>query len=430
MISSLIIGIILFIIPFICGASIFVSFVLISTILLIYTANLPGMTIALQAVSSVSSFTLVAIPFFILLGNIMIESKSIASLFNLVRAFIGSIKASLGMAVIWASVLFGTMCGSGVATAVAMSSAAGPELIKSGYSRERAAAIAGSAGCLGFMIPPSVVGVILAEITRTSVADLFAAIIGPGLVIALTECVTCYFTCRNIPEIKTEPRHTWKERSHAVLDALPAFLIPAVLFILIYGGIATPTEASGVACVAAALVGFFYYRKLTWANLQRAFNDTVISSGSIFCLVFGALIFGRALAELGIPQFIAAFTLEMGLTQIPFLLSFIVIFLILGCFLDIFALLYICIPPVLPALAALGINPIHFSTVFLVSAFAGQITPPVCITLYAATTPIKANVGKTIRLAMPYLIAVIVANIIVALFPEISLFLVKLSRLL
>jgi len=425
---SILWAIFLFVIPFFLSSPIFVCFVLSSFVILIFTANMPGMTIALQAVSAIHSFSLVAIPFFILLGYIMVESKAVTSLFDLVRVFIGSFKAGLGMAVIMGSALFGTMCGSGVATAVAMSSAGGPELIKSGYSKDRAAAIAGAAGCLGFMIPPSVVGVILAEVTQTSVADLFAAIVIPGFVIALIECVTCYLTCRNVPTIKREPKSNWSEKRKAMYRALPAFIIPATLFVVIYGGIATPTEASAIACFAAFLVGVFFYRQLTWGGVKRALKDTIISSSTIFCIIFGAVLFGRSLAVLGLPQAIASWATGSSLHPVLFLFAFSIIFLILGTFLDIFALLYICLPPVLPAVAALGIDPIHFGVVFLVAAFVGQITPPVCITLYAATTPLDADVTKTIRFAMPYLGAVVLSLILVILFPVLSLFMVGLTN--
>lgn len=427
---TIVLAIFLFLVPFLLATPIFSCFVLASFVILIFTANMPGMTIALQAVSSIHSFTLVAIPFFILLGYIMVESKAIAALFDLVRGFIGSFRAGLGMAVISGSALFGTMCGSGVATAVAMSSAAGPELIKSGYSKERAAAIVGSAGCLGFMIPPSVVGVILAEVTQTSVADIFAAIVLPGILIMIIECIACYFTCRNLKEIQIEPKSTWKEKLYNIYHAAPAFLIPLVLFFVIYGGVATPTEAAGVACAAAIIVGFVFYRKLTWAGLMKALKQTVLSSSTIFCIVFGAVMFGRALAVLGLPQTIASWALQASLGPVLFLFAFCVVFIILGCFLDIFALLYICLPPVLPAIAALGIDPIHFGVVFLVACFAGQLTPPVCITLYAAMPPVGAQVAPTIRLAMPYLGAVTVSLILVVLFPKISLFLVEIVRLL
>ena len=425
---SLLWAILLFIVPFFLSSPIFVCFVLSSFVILFFTANMPGITIALQAISAVQGFSLVAIPFFILLGYIMVESKAITSLFDLVRIFMGSFKAGLGMAVIMGSALFGTMCGSGVATAVAMSSAAGPELIRAGYSKNRAAAIAGAAGCLGFMIPPSVVGVILAEVTQTSVAELFAAIVIPGFLIALMECVTCYFTCRDIPTIKSEPKCDWSTKKKALYRAMPAFLIPAVLFVVIYAGIATPTEASAIACSAALLVGIFFYRQLTWGGLKRALKNTIISSSTIFCIIFGAVLFGRSLAVLGLPQAIASWATGSSLSPVLFLFVFSIIFLILGTFLDIFAMLYICLPPVLPAVTALGIDPIHFSVVFLTAAFVGQITPPVCITLYAATTPLEADVTQTIKYALPYLGAVLLSLILVILFPTLSLFMVGLMN--
>ena len=425
---TLLLGLTIFLVPFLIGTPIFISFVLTSFFVLILTANLPGMTIALQAVASIHSFTLVAIPFFILLGYIMVESKAITSLFDLVRVFVGQFKAGLGMAVIIGSALFGTMCGSSIATAVAMSTASGPELKKSGYSTERAAAIAGSAGCLGFMIPPSVVGVILAEVTQTSVSDLFAAIVLPGLLIMILQSIVCYLTCKKDEAIQGQKPASMKERLAAIYKASPAFLIPIVLFFVIYGGFATPTEASAIACTSAIIVGFAFYRKLTIKGLMVALKKTVISASSIFCIIFGAVMFGRSLAVLGLPQAISSWAMGSSLNPILFMFLFCGIFLVLGTFLDIFALLYICLPPVLPAVKAIGIDPIHFSVVFLVACFAGQITPPVCITLYAAMTPVKAKVAETIKYSLPYFAAVILSLVLVVLIPQISLLLINIVK--
>jgi C4-dicarboxylate transporter DctM subunit len=357
------------------------------------------------------------------MGDLMVESKAVVYLFELVNKFIGSVRSGLGMAVIVASALFGTMCGSGVATAVAMSSASGPSLIAAGYSRERVAAITGSAGCLGFMIPPSLVAIVLAEILRLSVAEMFAAIVGPGILIMILLCIICYFTLRNHEEIKTEPKFTFHEKYIAVKNSLPAFIIPVVLFFVIYMGIATPTEAAGIGCLATMAVGFFIYRHLSWRTLKRTLNNSVRSTGSIYWLIFSAIMFGRVLSMLEIPQSIAMWAVAIGLTKITFLLMSVVIFLAMGCFLDIFAMLYLAIPPLIPTITSLGVNPVHFGMIFLVCAYAGQLTPPLCITLYSACTPVQARSGETIKLAMPYLAAVIVAALIITFFPKIALFL-------
>ncbi|MDY7019001.1 MAG: TRAP transporter large permease [Chloroflexota bacterium] len=420
---SLILGVILIVAPFLLGSPIFIAFLMGSTVLFLHYAQLPGINIAQHAVSSINSFTLVAIPFFILLGNIMANTGATTALFAFVRSIIGHIRAGVGVAAIIVSALFGTMCGSGVATAVAVGSIAVPELTKSGYSRERSAAIIGSSGPLGFLIPPSLAAILLAEIMEVSVGDLFAAIVIPGIVSAILLSIACYVTSRNVPEIKQEPHHTWRERGVTFSKCIPALIVPVVLFTVIYGGIATPTESAAVGCVVALIVGAAFYRQLNWQSLRTSLKSTVSSSCSIFCIILGATIFARVLGFMQIPQSISFFVAELGLGPTHFLIVAAFLFFVLGMFLDAFALLYIALPPIAMTVSALGINPIYFSIVFIMVIYIGQLTPPVCITLYAAASGAGATSSGTIRHAVPYLIAIIIATFLCILIPQMSLFL-------
>ncbi|MDY6790455.1 MAG: TRAP transporter large permease [Thermodesulfobacteriota bacterium] len=420
---SLVIGIGLIIVAFSTGAPMFAAMTLGTTVLFISYAQLPGLSMAQQAISSISSFTLVAIPLFILLGNIMARSGAAAALFDLVRVFLGHLRAGLGMVTVWVAALFGTMCGSGVATAVAVSSIVVPEMTKSGYKREECAAICGASGPLGLLIPPSVGAIILAEILEVPVGKVFAAGVFPGILTAALLSIVCYIKNRNNLDIKIEREHTWKERRVAIWRSLPTLLIPMSLFGVIYGGIATPTEAAGTSCVIALIVGFLFYGKIKWKDMKDIARSSLISTTSIYCIVFGAVIFGRSLAYMEIPQNIAMLTMELALSPLTFMFFFLVIFFLLGMIFDAFALMYVCLPPLVSTFSHFGFDPVFIAILFIQIVIVGQLTPPVCITLYAAASGAGAQSSSTIRAALPYLIAAIISCILVLILPRIALFL-------
>lgn len=416
-------GIAIWAILLLSGAPMYVAFLLGSIPIFLGYANWPGVATAQLAIAAVDSYTLVAIPLFILLGNLAAEGGAAAALFDLVRAVMGHFRAGMAMVAVVVCALFGTMCGSGLATAIAVGSIVAPEMAKSGYSRADIGAIVGASGGLGLLIPPSITAIVLAEICGLSVADLFAAGVIPGLIAMVFLCIACYIKLGKNEEIKIEPHRSWGERAKALARALPAILIPVILILVIYMGIATPTESAGVGCIVAALVGWLAYRKLSWQGIKRALISTTRTSAAIFCIIFGAVMMGRVLAYKGIPQAIAGFSETMGLTPVTFLLSFLLAFFILGMFFDAFALLYVALPPTLVTMYHFDLNIISMCVMFTLVVIVGQITPPVCITLYAASTGTGAKSTDTIRKIPPYLIALLSALLLTTFIPQLSAFL-------
>ncbi len=404
------------------GAPFYVAFAAFAIPFLILYAEVPGEVLGETAANSVASFTLIALPLFILLGGIMARTGATRDLFNLARSFFGHIRGGMGITAIVAAAGFGAMCGSGLATALAISTIAVPELVRFGYKRSTIAAICGSAGGLGLLIPPSLAFIILGPILEVSVGDLFMAGIVPGVLMAIFLSLACYVTCRNNQEIQRDRRYTWNERLKAFVKALPAFTIPLAILVSIYFGIATPTESAGVACIVALLLGFFYYRSLNLQVMKEILKDTARSTSAVWFIIMGAIVFGRVLAYENVPQFGARFVSDLGLSYIGFIAAIMVLFFILGMFFDAFILTLAALPPLLMALKQYDVPLVWFGIVFQIMVIIGQITPPVGITLYASAAGAEADVGDTIREVIPYLIALLMALAVLIMFPMLVIY--------
>lgn len=412
-----ILSILIFVILFLSGAPFFVAFTAFAIPFLIFEAGVPGQTLGSIATESVANFTLIAIPLFIFLGSIMSRIGATGDLFHLSRTFFGHIRGGLGVTTIVAAAGFGAMCGSGLATALAISSVAVPELEKNGYKKSTIAAICGSAGGIGLLIPPSLAFIVLGDVMGVSVGKLFIAGIIPGLLAMTLLCLACYFSLKGRDEIIIEDKANWSDRGKAFIKALPAFGVPAAILIIIFLGIATPTEAAGVACIVALILGIFYYKTINMKVMMDILKDTTRSTSSIWFIVMGSMLFGRVLGFENVPQAGARFISGLGLNFTLFVISALVLFFVLGMFFDAFVLMLAALPPLLMALSAYDVPLIWFGILFTVLLMIGQITPPVGITLYAAAAGAQADVGDTIKEVMPYLLALVLTLILLVIFP-------------
>jgi len=405
------------------GAPFYVAFIFPSMLILFVLTPMGGMTLVDMGSSQVRSFTLIAIPLFLLLGNIMAVCGATRVLFNFARAFIGWIPGGIGMAAIVACAMFGTMCGSVIATAMAVGSIAVPELTKSGYSREQAAAICGCGGTLGPLIPPSIAFIILGPILWVSVGDLFMAGIVPGIICMIFMCVAVYFMVRG--KVVVERHYSWRERGIATLEILPITVMPLAIIGSLWGGICTPTEAAGVGIVVAVLLARFYFRKFGLNEVKTVLKDTMRTSAAIYFIMIAAVIFGRALAAIGIPQAAGAAVGQWGLGLIAFKLAFIGFFIVLGCFFDAFILVLVCLPPLLPAVLnypELASNLVPFGVTFLLVSNIGMITPPVGVGIYAAAAGASADTMGTIRQTPLLMLAILAAAVVIFLAPGLVIY--------
>ncbi len=406
------------------GAPFYVAFLASAMPVLFWVAGQGPLTLADLAVNSIRGYSLVAIPLFILLGSIMSVCGATTVLFNVARAFVGWLPGGLAIAAIVACAMFGTMCGSGVATALAIGTIAVPELTKAGYKRETAAAICGCAGGLGLLIPPSIGFIVLGEILEVNVGDLFMAGIVPGLICMAFLSIAAYFRIKpkvDRGEIQLERHYSWRERGKAVVAALPVAFVPLAIVGSLWGGICTPTEASGVGVVAGLLLAIFYFRKFGWKEASIALRDTVRSSAAIFCMVLAALTYGRALSFMRIPQMAGNALIAMELGLHAFKLAFFGTFFMLGMIFEAWTLWFVCLPPLVPSLALYpAIALVPFGVMFQLVINVGQITPPVGVTLYAAATGAKAGAGATIREMPLFLLAVVATTLLVLFVPAVA----------
>jgi len=422
-IIAVILGTVLLFVLLALGSPFYIAFLASSIPILLWGAGQGGLSLGALASDNLRSLTMTMIPLYILLGNIMLVSGATKILFDAARVLVGGLRAGLGMAVVVANGMFGAVCGSAVAAAAAFSRIVLPELGRSGYNREVSAAICGGSAGLSLMIPPSLVFIVLGDVLGVSIGDLFVAGFVPGIILVGILCIAVHLLVRGKPEIKPEQHYSWGERGRTILRAVPVAIIPLAIIGTIYGGIATPTEAAGVSILVALLLAVFYFRRFGGKEAKTCLRNTVVSSAAIFCIMIGALIYGRALAFMQIPQTLAATVAGLDLGLNAFRLVFFGLFFFLGMFLDPFVIVFVCLPPLLPAIAlypAIAGDLVSFAIMFTFILILSGLTPPVCIILYSASSGAGADSGGTIKESRYFLAAVAMVTLLVLFVPAIG----------
>jgi len=370
--------------------------------------------------SSINSFVVMAIPFFILAGNVMLEGKMARSLFDFMSALTRWMTGGAAIGATGACALFGALTGSSAAAAAALSPVVVPELTRLGYPRPFACGLMAAGGTLGIMIPPSVVFVVYGALTSTSVASLFLAGVIPGLLLAAILAATCYGMARRYrfgapqPFLASEVWRTFK-------GAVPSLFMPVIVLGGIYTGLFTPTEAAAVSVVYAVLVTRYAYRTLRWSDLPRVVVDSAKSSAVVLIILAASLGIGLLASFLGAADQLASALTAMNLSAWQFLLAVNVILLILGCFFDGFTLLVLLTPLLLPTLRALNINLIHFCIILTANIEIASITPPVGFNLFVISSTTKVKLTEVARGAVPFVVAMIAGMMLITYVPAISL---------
>ena len=340
--------------------------------------------------ASTSKFVLLAIPFFILAGNIMEKAEISERLINLAEAC-----AALGLVLI-------------------------PGMIKTGYSPAFSAALMGCAGAIGVIIPPSITFVVYGSIADTSIGDLFKAGVIPGLVMGAGLIVTALLVGRKM-DLKRQPKATGAQRWKAFKDAFWGLLMPIIILGGIYGGIFTPTEAAAVAVVYGLIIGVFVYKTVKFKDLKQILIDSASTTATIMFITACASLFAYVLtrARLDVAISNGLINLTNGSTFVFFIIVNILL-LIAGCFLDSTSALYIFTPLFVPVAQALGVDMIHLGVVMIVNLAIGLFTPPVGVNLYVACGVANVDLKKISRAVVPLLIASLVVLLIITYIPGIS----------
>ena len=345
-------------------------------------------------------------------------------MFNLVNKWLGWIRGGLAMAVSLACAAFGAVCGDSITTAVTMTSIALPEMRKNKYHDRLSTGILAAGGNLGFLIPPSIAFIIYGIITETSIGHLFIAGVFPGLLIAFAFCVVIYIICRMNPQAGPAGRR-YSMRESLKIPAGAWLMIALAIMVLggIYAGFFTPTEAGGCGAFIALCFGLAA-RRLSWKRIENSLVNTAKTTGMIFVLIIGAIIFSRMLALSTLPFVITDFIGGMAINRYIILAAILVVFVILGFFLDIMSILLIMLPIVSPMVSGLGFNLVWFGVLVVVTVMMGQISPPVGIVVFAVSGVVKdVPLMEIFKGAMPFFLVMGVCLVILIAFPVISLLL-------
>jgi C4-dicarboxylate transporter, DctM subunit len=374
--------------------------------------------------SSINSFVITAIPFFILAGNVMLKGRMANSLFQFMAALTRWMTGGAAIGATAACAIFGALTGSSAAAAAALSPVVVPELTRLKYPRSFSCGLIAAGGTLGIMIPPSVVFVVYGALTSTSVADLFLAGVIPGFFLAILLAISAWILSRKNGWGPAEPfvlLDVWKTFKVAV----PSLFMPVIVLGGIYSGIFTPTEAAAVSVVYAILVTRFAYKTLQWADLIEIFLESAKSSAVVLIILAASLGIGMLASFLGAADELANFMTGLHLSAWQFLLLVNLILLVLGCFFDGFTLLVLLTPLLLPTLKALDISLIHFAIILTANIEIAAITPPVGFNLFVITGTTGVPLMEVARGVVPFCIALLIGLIILTYVPGLSLALTR-----
>ena len=385
----------------------------------------PLIGLAQVVINDLNSTTLMALPLFVMAATFMRFGGVAKALVDLATAWLGGIRGSLGLVTVVACTLFAAICGSSVATALAMGTILIPAMIERGYPRSFALGVVGASGTIGIVIPPSLALILYGIVAEQSVPRLFLAGVLPGLLQAAVFFAWVFFYAR-WRKLPIEPALPFVERSRVSLRALPALSVPLVVMVGIYGGFVTVTEAAALSAVVALLISLIFYRGFRWQDTLIVIASGMRSAATIMLIVATALAFGHWMTESGVPAALVHWAVDSGFATWQFLLIINVLLLALGCFLEVVATLLLVLPILAPALKPLGIDPVHFSIIFTHNMEIGLVHPPVGLNLYVLATITQARIGEVIRGILPFLILLLIVLGIITYVPWLTLWLPKL----
>ncbi len=373
------------------------------------------------AFNATNNFLLVALPAFILTGQVILHSGIGVRLFDAADKWLRQIPAGIGIATVVVCAFFASVSGSSVATVLTVGAVASAEMIRRGYPRKLAYGSLAGAGTLGILIPPSGPQILYGAMTDQSIGELFMAGVVPGILLTLLFILyILIFYARKLPG---QSPASWNERWKTLRDILWVFLLPLIIIGGIYSGIFTPTEAASVSFVVSLILGLIIYRSIKVKNLLPIFMDSASSSGMILFIMVGALLFGHGLSIVKLPQTLEAFVADLDINRWLVFIVIILIWLILGMFLEVVSILLITIPIFFPIVEALGFDPIWFGILAIINMEMAIITPPVGMNLFvmmqiAEKQGYKMQILEISRAAFPYILIIILEMIILSFVPE------------
>ncbi len=372
--------------------------------------------------ATVDNFILLAVPLFLLMGNILLKAGIGRDLFDAVQAWVGHLPGGLAVATILSCALFAAISGSSVATAATIGTVAIPEMLERGYERRFVLGLLAAGGTLGILIPPSIPMIIYGVVTEESIISLFLAGIGPGILLAgLFIFYAMAYAALGGGYVPT-PRTGWGQRWRATLRALPALLLAVVVVGGLYGGIFTPTEASAVGFAGSLLLTGPLLRRLDWPTLATAVRDSMATTVTIFLILAGAKLFGKAITLYRLPQDLSALIIQSFDTPAAFIAITAAVLLLMGCFLEALSMLLLMMPVLYPALLPLGVDPIWFGVFFVIMIECALITPPVGLNLFVIQAVARTPVSEVALGVWPFILIMLGTVVLLYLVPDLALY--------
>lgn len=396
-----------------------------TALLLFWVSGQPPIAVAQKIVDELNSQTLLAVPFFVVAATLMERGGIARALIEAASTWVGRVRGGLGLVCVVACMIFAAMCGSSVATAMAMGTVLVPAMLRLKYDRHFAAGVVGASGTLGILIPPSLAMVVYGVIADESVPRLFLAGVVPGIMqgALIAAWVLFYSYRRGYPkDTASLPGEFWRKN----LRALPALSIPLIVLGGIYGGAATVTEAAALSAIVAIIISVFIYRETKPRDLLSVLAEAMQNSAAIMIIIATALVFGHWITESGLAPWLIATLKGWNLEAWHFLLIINVILLMMGMFLEVFSVLLIAMPVIVPLLKPLGIDPVHFGIVVTINMELALLTPPVGMNLFVLSTITRAPLAEVIRGTTPFIILMFFLLLLVTYVPAISLWLPRL----
>lgn len=372
-----------------------------------------------------SSYSLICIPLFILMGEVMARTSIGGRLYSMFYLWLNRLPGSLAIASVGSAAVFGAMSGVSVAGAATIGRVAIPEMLKRKYNAGLAGGSVAAAGSLALLIPPSIGFVLYGEMADQSIGKLFTAAILPGILLTGLMMLYLYILVRVRPQMAPQENVTvtWGQRLGALKNVWAPILLILLVLGTIYFGIATPTEASGMGALGAFIVAMLY-RELNVATIVDIFRATIVTSGMILLILIAALLFGYIMTRLMIPQMLISWVSEVSQPAWVIMLLILLFLLVIGMFLDIVSIILISTPILLPIIIALGFSPIWFGVLLIITCEMAVITPPVGLNLYVikGIAP-EISLNDIIKGALPFVLVEAIAILIIAVFPQIALWL-------
>ncbi|WP_283179759.1 TRAP transporter large permease [Gemmobacter sp. 24YEA27] len=389
-------------------------------------SNLPLMVVPQKMFNALDSFPLLAIPFFILAGNLMSHGGVSRRLVDFAKSMVGGVQGGLAASCVLTCMIFSSISGSSVATTFAVGAILIPAMVKHGYPTPVAGTIQAASAELGVILPPSIPMILYAVSTETSVTQIFIAGIGPGILIAVALIVMTQIWCR----VKGYGKNDGNDRQPFLKSAASAFwslMMPVVIVGGIYGGIFTPTEAAAVAVFLALVIGLFIYRELSFSDLPKIFRQSVVSTGAVMLIIAAAGLFSFLVSMSGLPKMVGAWASDSFESWITFLLFVNLLLFVIGMFVETSAAILVLAPILAPIAIAYGVDPVHFGMIMIVNLAMGMITPPLGVNLFAAASVAKIPVQRMFKPLIWPVSAIILSLMLITYVPQISLFLRDLS---